>query len=158
MSWTLPTLLMFPSHWSHRISVAVVLNFATLVSFFAAPIPPQYPVRLVMIFPDTVVLNIMACRVFRNLKFGCHSRVFIMPTPTKINNENPAQHDCVPGTGRENTYHMGDTVNMPMSVEVSGWKEFVRLHIPESHMQDIERPNTHSGGVEVTRVIELTRI
>jgi hypothetical protein len=146
---------MFPSHWSHHISIAVILNFATLISFFAVPIPSQYPVRLIMIYPGTVVLNIMACRLFRNLKFSCYSQVLIMPT--KINIENPTQHDCIPGTGGENTYHTGDIVNMPISVEVSGWKEFVRLHIPESHRQDIERQNTHLGGVEVTKIIELTR-
>ena len=143
---------MFPSHWTYHISIAVIFNFATLITFFAAHIPPRSPFRFIMIYPDTVVMNIMACRVFRNVKFGRHSQVLIMPTP--INTGNATQHDYIPGKGGENLY---DTVAIPTSAEVSRWKELVRLPMPESHRQDIERPNAHSGGVEVTKVIELTR-
>jgi hypothetical protein len=107
-----------------------------------------------MIYPNTVVVNIMACRVFRNVKLGRHSQVLIMPTLT--NTGNPTQHDYIPGMGEENTYHIGDTVNMPTSAKVSRWKELVRLPIPDSHRRGITKPNAHLGGVEVTTVIELT--
>ena len=146
---------MFPSHWSYHISIAVAFNFATLITFFAAHIPPRSPFRFIMIYPDLVVMNIMACRVFRNVKFGRHSQVLIMPTP--INTGNPTQHDHIPGKGGENSYHMDDTVTIPMSAEVSRWKELVTLPIPESHRRGMERPNTHLIGVEVTKVVEHTR-
>jgi hypothetical protein len=42
---------------------------------------------------------------------------------------------------------------MPTSAEVSQWKELARLPITESHSRDIERPNTHLGGVEVTKLM-----
>ena len=145
---------MFPSHWSHHISIAVAFNFAIIITFFAAHIPPQSPFRFIMIYPDLVVMNIMACRVFRNVKFGRHSQVLIMPTPT--NTGNPTQHDYIGGMGGENTYHIGDTVNMPTLAKVSRWKELVRFPILESHRQEITKPNIHMGRVEVTKVIELT--
>jgi hypothetical protein len=73
--------------------------------------------------------------------------------PTQFNTGNLTQLDCVPGTGTEHLYHMGD---LRTSVEVSRWRELARLPIPESHRQEIEKPNTHLSGVEVTKVIELT--
>ena len=98
-----------------------------------------------MVIPDTVIVNIMACRVFRNLKLRRHSQVLIIPT--QIDTGSLTQLDCVPGMDGRNSYHMGGTVNMPMSAEVSRWKEF-------SH-RGLEKPNTHLGGVEVTKVIEF---
>jgi len=146
---------MFLSDQSH-ISITVVLNLATLITFFAANNPPKSPFRFIMIYPDTVVLNIMACRVFRNVKLGRHSQVLIMPT--QIDTGNPTQHDNIPSMGGEDMYyHMGGTVNIPMSAKVSRWKELVRLPIPESHRGGIEKPSTQLGRVEITRVIEHTR-
>jgi len=151
-SWVEPcTLLALLSDWSH-ISIAVAFNLASLITFFVANHPPQSPFRYVVIYPDMAVMNIMACRVFRNVKLGRHSQVLIMPT--QLNAGNLTLLDCVPGTGtREHLYHTGD---MRTSAEVSRWKESVRLPIPESHGQVIEKPNTHLSGVEVTKVIELT--
>ena len=123
-----------------------------MITFLTVDNPPQSPLRLAMIFPDMVVMNIMACRVFRNVKLDRHSQVLM---PTKMN---LTQLDCSPGTGGENPHHMGD-MNMPMmeSAEVSRWKELVTLPIPESHRRGMERPNTHLIGVEVTKVVEHTR-
>ena len=140
---------MFLADWSH-ISIAVVLNLATIITFCAADNPPQSPFRFVMIYPDTVVLNIMACRVFRNLKLGRHSQVLI--TPTSINTGNITQLDYIPGTGGENSYHL----NIPMSAEVTRWKELAKHPAPDSHRRGIGKSDTHLGGVEVTKVIELT--
>jgi len=106
-----------------------------------------------MIFPDTVVMNIMACRVFRNVKLGRRSRALI--TPTQINTGNLIPHDYIPGTGGENAYHMGGTVSRPMSAEVSQWRESARLPMPDSHRRGMEKSDTQ--GVEVTKVIELTK-
>jgi hypothetical protein len=143
---------MFLSDWSY-ISIAVVLNFVTLVTYFAANNPPQSPFRFMMIYPDTVVMNIMACRVFRNVKLGRRSQTLI--TPTQINTGNLLiPHDYIPGTGGESSYHMGGTVSRPMSAEVSQCKELARLPMPDSHRRGIEKSDTH--GVEVTKVIELS--
>ena len=73
--------------------------------------------------------------------------------PTQLNTGNLTQLDCVPGTGRDHLYHMGD---LPTSAEVSRWRESVRLPISESHGQGIEKLNTHLGEGEVTKVIDLT--
>ena len=99
------------------ISLVVILNSATLITFFVANNPPQSPFRFMVIYPETVVMNIVACRVFRNLKLGRHSQVVIMPP--QINTENLTQRDSISGTGGEHSYHMGDTVNTPSSAEVS---------------------------------------
>ena len=105
-----------------------------------------------MIYPDTVITNIMACRVFRNVKLGRHSQILIIPT--QINTGNLIPHDYIPGAGGESSYHMGGTVSRPMSAEVSQWKELARFPTPDSHRGGIEKSNTH--GVKVTKVIELT--
>jgi len=77
--------------------------------------------------------------------------------PTSINTGNLTQVDSIPGTGGDNSYHMGD-VNTPMSAEVARWKSESAKHpIPDSHRKGIEKPNTHLGGVEVTTVVDLTR-
>ena len=94
-----------------------------------------------MIYPNTVVVNIMACRVFRNLKLGRHSQIF-MPT-IEIDTGNLAQHDYIPGIGGENLYRMGGRVNMPTSAEVSRWKELSKLPIEDSDALGIEKPNIH---------------
>jgi hypothetical protein len=95
----------------------------------------------------------MACRVFRNLKLGRHSQVLIIPT--SLNTGNLTHLDCIAGTGGENSYHKGE-MNMPMSAQVTRWKESAKHPTPDSHGQGIEKPNTHLGGVEVTKIIELT--
>ena len=145
---------MFPSQWSHHISIAVVLNFATLITFFATNNSHQSPFRFIMIYPETVVVNIMACRVFRNVKFGRHSQILIIPT--QINTGSLTQHDYNPDMGGENSYHIGD-MNMPLSVDVSRQNKSAKLPTPDFHRQGIEKPNKHLGGVEVTKVIEFTR-
>ena len=99
------------------ISIAVALNLATLITFFVANNPPQSPFRFIVIYPETVVMNIMACRVFRNVKLGYHSQAIIMHTPS--NTGNLIQRNNIPGTGGENLYRMGEAVNMPTSAEVS---------------------------------------
>ena len=62
VSWAIPTLLMFLSDQSD-ISIIVALNLATLITFFVANNPPQSPFRFMAIYPETVVMNIVACRV-----------------------------------------------------------------------------------------------
>ena len=143
--------MMSLSDWSY-ISIAVVLNFITLITYIAANDPPQSPFRFMMIYPDTVVTNIMACRVFRNVKLGRRSQALIMPT--QINTGNLIPHDFIPGMGGENSYHMGGTASRPMSAEVSQWKEMAGFPTPSSHRRGIEKSDTH--GVEVTKVTELT--
>ena len=87
-SWVEPYIpLIFLSDWS--ISIAVVLNFATLITFFAANNPPQSPFRFIMIYPNIVIVNIMACRVFRNVKLGRHSQVLIIPSQINTGNLTP---------------------------------------------------------------------
>ena len=109
---------MFLSEWS--ISIAVGLNFATLITFFAANNPPQSPFRFMMIYPNIVIVNIMACRVFRNVKFGRHSQVLVMPT--QVNTGNLTENDFKPDSGEENSYDTGD-MNMDPSAESSPRKE-----------------------------------
>ena len=145
---------MFLSQWSHHISIAVLFNFATLITFFAANISPHSPFRFIMIYPDTVVVNIMACRVFRNVKFDRHSQILIMPA--QVNTRSLSHPEYIPGTGGENSYHMGD-MNIPFSVEVSRQNKLARLPTPDSQRRGIEKQKNHLDGVEVTKVIELTR-
>jgi len=143
--------MMFSSDGSH-ISITVIFNFATLITFFTINNPPHSPLRFTMIYPDVVVVTIMAGRVFRNIKLGRHSKVLI---PTEID---LTQLDYGPGTGREHSHHRGD-MNTPMeSPEVSRWKDISRFPITDPHKLGIEKPSTHLGGAKVTTTIsEFTR-
>jgi hypothetical protein len=104
-------------------------------------------------------VNIMACRVFRNVKLGRHSQVLVMPT--QVNTGNLTEHDCKPDSGVKNLYDTGDiNLNVAVSAELSPRKELCRLPTTESHRLRMEKPSTNLGGVggvEVTTVIELTR-
>ena len=124
---------------------------ATIINFFVDNNPPNSPSRFTMLFPNVVIVNIMACRVFRNVKFGRHSQVLVMPT--QINTGNLTEHNCKPESDEENLYDRGGSdMNMPVSAEFSPRKEFSWL--PTTRV----RTEKHLGrGVEVTTVIELTR-
>ena len=151
-TWVKPyTLLLFLSDRS-RVSITVVLNLATIITFFAVDTPAQSPFRFTIIFPTAAIVNIMACRVFRNVKLGRYSRVLAMPT--HIEAGNITRNDCKPIINGENSYNMGD-MNAP--AEFSQRKELWRLPMADSHRLGIETPSTRLGGVEVTKVIELAR-
>ncbi|KAF9044988.1 hypothetical protein BJ165DRAFT_1474706 [Panaeolus papilionaceus] len=49
-------------------TVTVSLNLLTVIMFFVHSVPPTY--RLMFTVPNVTLMNIMACRVFRNTKFG----------------------------------------------------------------------------------------
>lgn len=58
-------------HLSQRtiwISVTVSLNLLAVAMLFAPAIPPIY--HVVFVGPNVALMNIMACRVFRDTKFG----------------------------------------------------------------------------------------
>ena len=149
---------MFLSDSSH-ISIAVVLNFATIINFFVDDKPSDSPSRFTMIFPNAVIVNIMACRVFRNVKLGRHSQVLVMPTQLNTGNL-VTEHNCKPDPGEENSYGRGDSeMSMPVSesAEFSPRKELSWFSTTDSHRVRTEKLSAHLGGVEVTKVIELTR-
>ncbi|KAF9524969.1 hypothetical protein CPB83DRAFT_860329 [Crepidotus variabilis] len=50
--------------------VAVCLNLATIITYFVADDPPTSPIRLMMVYPNTTVVNIMATKVYRNMRLG----------------------------------------------------------------------------------------
>jgi len=141
---------------SSHISIAMALNFATIIYFFVDNDPPDSPSRFTMLFPNAVIVNIMACRVFRNVKFGRHSQVLVMPTQINTGNLTVTEHNYKPDSGEENSCDRGGSdMNMPMSVEFSPRKELSWL--PTTRVRT-EKPSAHLGsGVEVTTVIELTR-
>ena len=146
------TLSVFLSDSSH-ISIAVVLNFATIINFFAAINSLDSHVRVTMLYPNAVIVNIMACRVFRNVKLGRHSQILVVPT--QINTGNLTERNYKPDSGMENSYDTRDSeMNIHMSAEFSPRKEF--SWIPTTRVRT-EKPSAHLGGVEVTTVIELTR-
>jgi hypothetical protein len=107
-----------------------------------------------MLFPNAVMVNIMACRVFRNVKLGRHSQVLVMPT--QVDTGNLTGHNCKPDLGEENSYDTGD-MNMAVSAELSPRKELSSLPTTDCHRLRMEKPSKNLGGVEITRVIELTR-
>ncbi|KAF9044941.1 hypothetical protein BJ165DRAFT_1527886 [Panaeolus papilionaceus] len=56
-------------HDGQRFYTATVsLNLLTVIMFFIDSVPPIY--RLMFSIPNVALMNIMACRVFRNTKFG----------------------------------------------------------------------------------------
>ncbi|KAF9044987.1 hypothetical protein BJ165DRAFT_1474700 [Panaeolus papilionaceus] len=49
-------------------TVTVSLNLLTVIMLFVSSVPPVY--RIMFVVPNVVLTNIMACRVFRDTKFG----------------------------------------------------------------------------------------
>lgn len=91
-----------------------------------------------MIIPNTVVVNIMACRVFRNVKFGRHD------TPSA---RTPVPHSLSHNRGETSFY------DIPIPSGASHMSMNTRSHagltIDEGKGQDL-------GRIEITKVIELT--
>lgn len=54
-------------HFSSR-SVTVIVNIATVVVMLTPSVPAAY--RALSIVPSTAINNIMACRVYREVKLG----------------------------------------------------------------------------------------
>lgn len=137
------------SDWSH-ISITLIFNFATIIALFAAP--PASPFRFMIMFPDMVVVNIMACRAFRNVQFGRHSQV-LFPSQRNL-----AQPDYNPGMDGGDSHHMSDMgVDMPTtSVEVFRRKELSWLPVTDPLRLGRQRPGTHVGGIKITKAIEST--
>nr|GAT46966.1 predicted protein [Mycena chlorophos] len=53
--------------------ISVVANIITVVMFFNSNVAPTY--RVMFTLPNLFLMNTMACRVFRNTKFGFHNRI-----------------------------------------------------------------------------------
>ena len=136
-----------------RISITVVFSFATIITFFAVR-TPHAPFRFTMIHPTAAIVNIMACRVFRNIKLGRYSQD--IPLPAYIEGGNATQQDSKPIINGENSYHSGE-MSAPKSMEFSQRKDSWRFPITGSRRLGMETPSTRFGGVEVTKVIELVR-
>ncbi|KAJ3509562.1 hypothetical protein NLJ89_g5156 [Agrocybe chaxingu] len=75
--------------------IAVAMNFATIITYFAANNPPDSPFRIMLVFPNTTIVNIMACRVYRNLKVG---RPGLLPAPSTTPGAVEPEGDQGPGT------------------------------------------------------------
>ena len=93
---------------SSHVSIAVALNLFTTITFLAIKSSSQSPFPFKMIFLNTVIVHIMACRVFRNVKLGRHSQILVMPTPVNPGNLEQHQWDYKPRLGEENSHHMGE--------------------------------------------------
>ena len=137
--------------WS-RISITVVFSFATIITFFAVR-TPHAPFRFTMIHPTAAIVNIMACRVFRNIKLSKFSQDIALPA--HIDGGNVTHQDSKPIINGENSYHTGE-MDAPTS-EFSQRKDSWRFPITSSHRLGMETPSSRFGGVEVTKVIELVR-
>ncbi|PPR01380.1 hypothetical protein CVT24_006218 [Panaeolus cyanescens] len=61
----------------------VGINLVTVIIFYIDKIPITY--RLIIGIPDVVLMNIMACRIYRNTKLG----KFNLPAQSVINRNNP---------------------------------------------------------------------
>jgi len=141
--------MFFLSDWSH-FSITVIFNFATIIALFTAA--PASPFRFMIMFPDIVVVNIMACRAFRNVQFGRHSRV-LFPTQRNL-----VQPDYNPGMDGGDSHHMSDMdVDMPTrSVEVFRRKELSWLPVTDPLQLGRQKPGPHLGGITVTTATEST--
>ncbi|KAF9044970.1 hypothetical protein BJ165DRAFT_1527913 [Panaeolus papilionaceus] len=65
----LPSLSRALLHDNQRFYAATVsLNLFTVIAFFVDPVPPKC--RPMFAIPNIILVNMMACRVFRNTKFG----------------------------------------------------------------------------------------
>lgn len=106
-----------------------------------------------MVPPNTVIVHIMACRVFRNVQLDRHSQTLVMPF--QINAGNLEDHKHKPSLGDESSHDGGDT-NVSKSAGFSPQTELPVSSIMYPHELGIEKPSAHFGGTEVTKVIELT--
>jgi len=79
--------------------IVIVLNVSTVITFFVLDDPPTSSFRVFMVVPSTVIVNIMACRVFRNLKLGYSG--FLSPNRVGGYSENGSR------SGADNGYYVG---------------------------------------------------
>jgi len=56
--------------------IVVVMNFTTMTTSLVVRNPADSPLRVILIFPNIVVVNNIDCRVFRNVQFDRHSQNF----------------------------------------------------------------------------------
>ncbi|KAF9050303.1 hypothetical protein BJ165DRAFT_1577549 [Panaeolus papilionaceus] len=68
-------------------TVTVSLNLLAVAMLFAPAIPPIY--HVVFVGPNVALMNIMACRVFRDTKFGLIQDTSMSSDSTKIGNSVP---------------------------------------------------------------------
>ncbi|KDR71656.1 hypothetical protein GALMADRAFT_213922 [Galerina marginata CBS 339.88] len=132
--------------------IAVIMNFTTVVTFFAVHHPQDSPFRVVFIFPNTVVVNIMACRVFRNVQFGRHNKVMFTNTIGPM--------EFRPGVVSE-SYSMSDTQNRHRSVNLGSQISRSQLSGPlivsmHSEAFDTDSEKAQGSGVSVTKVVEFS--
>jgi len=131
--------------------IAVIMNFTTVVTFFAVNHPPDSPFRVVFIFPNTVVVNIMASRVFRNVQFGRHTKTMFMSTIGPM--------EFRPGDVSE-SYSMSDAHHRSVNLEgqISRSRSSGPLVISKhSEAFDPDTEKSQVSGVSVPRVVEFTR-
>lgn len=130
---------------SHRISV--ITNFITIIIFFAVKTPSNSLFRIMMIIPDTTILNIMACRVYRNVKFGRHTEISFIQSSMVTHKTDPIH------------FTPDDFDGNAAGRETPGSKRYIPSSLG-SHSQDIDVEKKRSPtprGIEVTKVIEFTR-
>ncbi|CAA7265518.1 unnamed protein product [Cyclocybe aegerita] len=98
--------------------IAVAMNFATIITYFVINNPPDSPFRIMLVFPNTIIVNIMACRVYRNMKLG---RPGLLPSSTGPSQTRPDGSGAnmnfnVPNGTRGElgaVYHMENLRSMP---------------------------------------------
>jgi len=126
--------------------IAVIMNLATMITFFTLHRPADSPFRVVLITPSATVMNIMACRVFRNVQFGRHSQQLFTPDLT-----GPMEFRC------------GDEVverrdSAPLDGQLSRSTRRLTLRPPQIFDAGSEEKGLgHLDGIAVTKVVEFTR-
>ncbi|PPQ67728.1 hypothetical protein CVT25_009334 [Psilocybe cyanescens] len=126
--------------------ISVITNFITIVIFFAVKTPSDSLFRIMMIIPDTTILNIMACRVYRNVKFGRHTQVSFTQPSLAAHATDPIH------------FNPNDSDGDAAGTETPSPKYIVSsLGHSQSGDLDVEKRGPSPMGIEVTKVIELMR-
>jgi len=129
--------------------IAVIMNLATMVTFFTLHHPPDSPFRVVLISPSATIMNIMACRVFRNVQFGRHSQPLFTPDLT-----GPMEFKCGDEVNERNNMRDSNTSDGQLS------RSSRRLTLRPMQNFDAgleEKGLNHLNGIAVTKVVEFTR-
>ncbi|KDR82533.1 hypothetical protein GALMADRAFT_87907 [Galerina marginata CBS 339.88] len=98
--------------------IAVTMNATVLIVFYAAASVRKSPIRVMFIALNTVLVSILACRVFRNQKLGRHKAFMGIASsastdvPLQVNNYSKRHTFSVPSTA-------GDIKTQPGQIEVN---------------------------------------
>ncbi|KAF8636084.1 hypothetical protein AX17_003790 [Amanita inopinata Kibby_2008] len=129
-------------------AMTVSLNVVTLVMILVPSLPPVYHAMLTV--PNVALMNSMACRVYRNIKFGTMLAVPTTFRSTTVN-QSLTLPDTLNSTRQERFYHFNERGGVEVSKTIEELRDNVALNVilppPKSTGNDSVHSTERDGSV-----------